>query len=266
VTAASDLPPAQADANQLEMAILNLSVNARDAMPSGGALTIAAAAASIGDGHRSHLPPGDYIGLSVADTGVGMDEATLARAIEPFFSTKGAGRGTGLGLSMAHGLASQLGGALTIASMPGHGSNVELWLPVSRGTATPSVAAETPIVAGAASGVVLLVDDEVLARDSTAAMLVELGYEVVEAASGEEAMRIVLSGRPIDILVTDHLMPGMSGAELAGAVRLSRPGVPVLVVSGYAEAIPADLPRLGKPYRRAELAAGVTALVAEKRA
>jgi signal transduction histidine kinase len=126
-----DLPPALADANQVEMAVLNLAVNARDAMPNGGELTISAARASVRGKCRSRLTHGHYVRIAIADTGVGMDEATLARAIEPFFSTKGIGKGTGLGLSMAHGLASQLKGGLTIESQPGAGTTVELWLPIS---------------------------------------------------------------------------------------------------------------------------------------
>lgn len=256
VEAPANLPPAKADPNQLEMAILNLAVNARDAMPDGGTLRVSASRESIRGEHRSGLPIGHYLCLSVADTGQGMDAETLKRAVEPFFSTKGIGKGTGLGLSMVHGLASQLGGALTIQSSPGLGTNVELWLPQS------SVAADTDAVPeqgafAAASGAVLLVDDEALVRMSTADMLADLGYDVTEADSAEQAVRLTREGLPFDLLVTDHLMPGMSGTELIAQVRHLRPGTPALLVSGYADANGLDpaLPRLTKPFRKDELAA-----------
>ena len=262
VDAAEDLPPAKADPNQLEMAILNLAVNARDAMPEGGILRISVDAETVGRQHRTQLAPGRYILLSVADTGSGMDEATLNRAVEPFFSTKGVGKGTGLGLSMVHGLASQLGGALTIRSTPGVGTNVEFWLPRSaEPLAIPELSADfAPVAKG--SGTVLLVDDEDIVRLSTADMLIELGYKVVEAASAEEALKLVDRGLRPDLLVTDHLMPGMSGTELARTLQNLRPSAKVLIVSGYAEAegIAPDLPRLTKPFRNADLAASLAAL------
>ena len=207
------------------------------------------------------MPPGGYVRLSVADTGVGMDEATLARAVEPFFSTKGIGKGTGLGLSMVHGLAAQLGGALTIDSKPGAGTNVELWLPVAdelSELAEDPAATPAPLQAGTA----LLVDDEELVRISTADMLTDLGYAVVEASSGEEALALFEQGLEPDLLVTDHLMPGMTGAELAREVRSRQPKLPVLLVSGYAEAegVAPDLPRLSKPFRQADLAERVAAI------
>jgi CheY-like chemotaxis protein len=192
-----------------------------------------------------------------------MDEDTLQRAIEPFFSTKGVGKGTGLGLSMVHGLAAQLGGGLTIESAPGHGTIVELWLPIS---AEP-VDSEDKVPAASnrsfARGTALLVDDEELVRMSTADMLIDLGFEVVEAGSAEDALRLMRSGTVPDLLVTDHLMPGMNGADFAREARALRPELPVLVVSGYAEVdgIAPDLPRLTKPFRNAELAASVAALV-----
>jgi CheY-like chemotaxis protein len=262
VEAPADLPAAIADPNQLEMALLNLSVNARDAMPDGGTLRISANAEAVGAGHPSNLRPDTYVRLSVADTGIGMDEATLRRAVEPFFSTKGIGRGTGLGLSMVHGLASQLGGALVLRSRPGLGTNVELWLPQS--TSVPE-ASDTPVEAvhhSDARGTALLVDDEELVRMSTADMLSDLGFRVIEASSAEEAMRLVNAGEHFDLLVTDHLMPGMNGTDLAVAVRATKPGLPVLLVSGYAEieGLAADLPRLTKPFRKDELATSLAQL------
>ncbi len=262
VESARDLPAAKADPHQLEMAILNLGVNARDAMPDGGTLRIGVDTEAVDIGHRTALPPGTYIRVSVADTGVGMDPVTARRAIEPFFSTKGIGQGTGLGLSMVHGLAAQLGGALTIHSLPGQGTTIELWLRVS-GQAAPiarkGVGAKQP---SRCLGTVLLVDDEELVRMSTAHMLVELGFVVAEASSAEEALRIVEGDAKIDVLITDHLMPGMTGVDLAHATRQLRPGVPVLVISGFAEmdGIAPDLPRLTKPFRQTDLAATLEGL------
>ncbi|MFK3891318.1 PAS domain S-box protein [Sphingomonas sp. NPDC079357] len=265
VDIAPDLPPARADANQLEMALLNLGVNARDAMPRGGTLRISATRDSV-HADRGMLRRGHYVRLSVADTGAGMDEATLKRAIEPFFSTKGIGKGTGLGLSMAHGLAGQLGGALTISSHEGLGTNVELWLPITArasGTVDPVTIA---LPAGVARGRVLLVDDEDAVRASTADMLAELGYQVVEAASGEAGLALVAQGVSPDLLITDHLMAGMSGVELVSAVRATLPDLPVLIVSGYADAegISQELPRLTKPFKSAELAAGLSRILATR--
>lgn len=260
VDAPQALPAAMADANQLEMAVLNLSVNARDAMVNGGTIRISASMERVGNGHRSNLPAGDYICLSVADTGEGMDPATLARAVEPFFSTKGIGKGTGLGLSMVHGLASQLNGALTIQSSPGLGTHVELWLPRS---VTPQVAVPTSgetMDRQSAQGIALLVDDEELVRATTSYMLADLGYHVIEAASGEEALRLIEAGQPFDVLVTDHLMPGITGTELARVVKSLRPGIGILLISGYAEreGLDPDTPRLNKPFRKDELAASLS--------
>jgi len=257
-----DLPPAHADLNQLEMALLNLAVNARDAMPEGGTLTIAASRHNVRPGDVAGLARGDYIRLSVSDTGCGMDDDTLQRAIEPFFSTKGVGKGTGLGLSMVHGLTAQLGGGLTIDSMPGRGTTIGLWLPVSSVTACeedrPADRQPFPIRLGTA----LLIDDEDLVRMSTAHMLAELNYTVVEAASAEEALVLIDAGLQPDVLITDHLMPGMSGADLTRRLKLTHPTLPVLIVSGYADegGIDADIPRLAKPFRNAELELSLIAL------
>ncbi|MCU6454150.1 PAS domain S-box protein [Sphingomonas sp. A2-49] len=262
VDVGDDLPAAMADPNQLEMALLNLAVNARDAMPDGGTLRISARAETTPAHHHTRLVPGTYVRLSVADTGTGMDDAVRARAIEPFFSTKGIGKGTGLGLSMVHGLASQLGGALAIESREGVGTDVELWLPIS---AEPAEAAPRPAQAtgtAAHRGIALLVDDEELVRMSTADMLADLGYAVIEAGSAEEAVRLLAGDRMPDIVVTDHLMPGMTGAELARHIGALRPGLPVLLVSGYADVGGVDtaLPRLAKPFRKDELAAALATI------
>jgi signal transduction histidine kinase len=207
VDCAPEVPLAKADPNQLEMALLNLAVNARDAMPRGGELTIRAKSERLEQAHASDLPPGEYVRLSVLDTGTGMDEETLRRAIEPFFSTKGVGKGTGLGLSMVHGLAAQLGGGLTIDSSPGKGTAVELWLPISVAPAGEADVASMPPTARTGRGVVLLVDDEPLVRMSTADMLMDLGFEVVEASTAEDALELIKTSTPPDIVVTDHLMP-----------------------------------------------------------
>ena len=257
---APDLPHAIADPQQIEMALLNLAVNARDAMPGGGQLTVSARAAEAPA--AAGLAPGRYVVIRVTDTGTGMDADTRRRAVEPFFSTKGVGRGTGLGLSMAHGLALQLGGSLTIDSTVGEGTSVALWLPAS--AAVEAVRAVPSVAAAAVAGTVLLVDDEDLVRASTADMLVDLGFEVVEARSGTEALARLATTGPFDLLVTDHLMPGMTGVELARAAVGRQPGLPVLVVSGYSDAVglAADLPRLEKPFRQADLLAALTGVLA----
>jgi PAS domain S-box-containing protein len=257
-----DLPLARADLNQLEMALLNLSVNARDAMPDGGTLRISATPDALAEDNILALRPGRYVRISVADTGTGMDDETRARAIEPFFSTKGVGRGTGLGLSMVHGLASQLDGALSIQSRVGLGTNVQLWLPVSaeRRTALSPAARNSQSVT--ISGTVLLVDDEALVRASTAHMLNELGYAVHEVGSTEKALALLREGLRPDLVVTDHLMPGMTGTDLAARIRESWPQTPILLVSGYAEveSLSPDLPRLTKPFRISDLAESIGAL------
>jgi CheY-like chemotaxis protein len=237
------LPRATADANQLELALLNLALNARDAMPDGGVLTIAAA------------EEGGFIRLSVTDTGIGMDAATLKRATEPFFSTKGVGKGTGLGLSMVHGLAAQLGGRLELSSTPGVGTTAALLLPIADG-ASDNTTASTATAPAQAFGRLLLVDDEHPVRETTRAMLEDLGYTVTEAASAAEALRLVEAQAAFDWLITDHMMPGMTGADLARAVRQRYPRIRTLVISGFAEVdeLAPDLPRLAKPFRQDELA------------
>lgn len=259
------LPSATAEVNQLEMALLNLAVNARDAMPDGGTLHIMAESAHVTPAARDDLSPGDYVRIIVSDTGVGMDQATLAKAIEPFFSTKGIGKGTGLGLSMVHGLASQLGGALHIASKPGVGTTIELMLPVSRELPAPEPADATTLAADCGRGTVLLVDDEETVRAATHEMLAELGFAVVEAVSVEQALDLV-DDHPIDLVVTDYLMAGKTGMDLVRTLREIRPGLPVMVISGYADAegIAADVPRLPKPFRSAELAAMIDSVIGSR--
>ena len=262
VEIAQNLPAAKVDENQLEMALLNLAVNARDAMPDGGTLRITADAQHVEAGHQANLKPGRYVRLSVADSGVGMDESVKARAVEPFFSTKGIGKGTGLGLSMAHGLALQLGGALTIQSRLGLGTNIEIWLPSTDEPVQAGNQQQISTPSGAPLGTALLVDDEPLVRAAAADMLTDLGYAVLEAASAEEAIRLIGGGLKPQLLVTDHLMSGMSGTELARRVLSELPGTQVLLVSGYAESdgVAVDLPRMVKPFSSNELAAKLASL------
>jgi PAS domain S-box-containing protein len=257
-----DLPAGMADAHQLEMAILNLCVNARDAMVDGGRITIATDLPDPGAVEAVGMAPGRYVRLSVIDTGSGMDPEVAERAIEPFFSTKGVGKGTGLGLSMVHGLALQLGGRMDIVSAPGLGTRIDLWLPVSENAATMAEAGdEADVAPGDFRGRALVVDDEALVRMTTADMLQSLGYDTVEAEGAGEAEHM-LAARRFDLVVTDHLMPGPSGTWLARMIRDRYPGLPVLIVSGYAEmeGVAPDLPRLAKPFREVELARAIAAL------
>jgi PAS domain S-box-containing protein len=260
------LPPALADANQLELALLNLVVNARDAMPTGGLVELTAAAAEAPSPEAPPgLAPGAYLRLALRDTGAGMDAETLARATEPFFTTKGAGRGSGLGLSMVQGLAQQSGGGLRLVSRPGEGTTAEIWLP----RAEPSVAAATlPVlpVPEAESAVpcrVLVVDDDPLVAAGTAMMLEDLGHSASVATSAAEALERLAQDPGLELVLTDHAMPGMTGLELAERLRRERPGLPVALATGYADlaaGISAWLPRLNKPYKQEELGALVRRL------
>jgi PAS domain S-box-containing protein len=265
IEAPKELRAAQIDPNQLELALLNLAVNARDAMPGGGTLRIAVEETDIGAGHPA-LPSGAYIHITVSDTGVGMDEATLRRAVEPFYSTKGLGKGTGLGLSMVHGLAGQSGGALVLKSRPGQGTCADMWLPVASEDAESSAESASAPASNIDPITILLVDDEPLVRSATAATLAELGHEVVEAVSGNDALEQLRTGAVVpQLVITDYLMPGMNGAELAREVRRSRPAMPILLLTGYAnlEGVAAsDLPILAKPFREADLCAMIERVVA----
>jgi signal transduction histidine kinase/ActR/RegA family two-component response regulator len=260
-----DLPNALVDPNQLELAILNLCVNARDAMPDGGQLTIAVRKESVSKGAVPMVAPGDYVRLSVIDEGCGMSSETLARAIEPFYSTKEIGRGTGLGLSMVHGLAAQLGGGFAISSELGEGTSVDLYLPIAAEAAAEASAFSTG--AARAHGrqlSVLLVDDEDLVRFATAEMVRDLGHRVMEAGSGAEALEHLRDGLKPDVVVTDYKMPRMDGAELADDIHEHHPSMPVLIITGYTgisdEAL--NLPRLAKPFGQAEIAAALANLFA----
>jgi PAS domain S-box-containing protein len=255
------LPLVTSDPNQLETALLNLVVNARDAMPEGGVITISARPRQ-GERARPTLEAGDYIGLVVTDAGEGMDPDTLQRATEPFFTTKGVGKGTGLGLSMVHGLAAQSGGQLTIESRKGVGTAVELWLPVAAG-ATLTSAGESAR-AGAVIDLqplrILAVDDDSLVLMNTVALLEDLGHQVVCSSSGEAALLLLKDNPDLDLVITDQVMPKMTGLQLREAIHEMRPELPVIIATGYAE-LPAggrpDPLRLSKPFTQSELANAV---------
>lgn len=267
----ADLMMAAADPNQLETALLNLAFNARDAMPEGGVLRIGGNNEQISSGHRSGLPVGDYVRLSVADTGSGMDARTLAQVTEPFFTTKGVGKGTGLGLSMVHGMAEQLGGRLLIDSLLGQGTTVEIWLP-SSAEMTAANAVQSP--AGPAAELdtaprpltVLAVDDDALVLMNTTALLEDLGHKVIEASSGREALS-VLEHTEIDLLITDHAMPQMTGAQLIAVVGERWPALPVILATGYADlpaGAKAGVLRLSKPFWQADLEKAVAGAMARR--
>jgi PAS domain S-box-containing protein len=252
--------PVLADANELEMALLNLIVNARDAMPDGGQITIGTRQEAIPE-NSNGLKSGRYICLTVSDTGIGMDETTLSRATEPFFTTKGLGKGTGLGLSMVHGLAEQSGGRFTLHSRKGEGTTAELRLPVAEAQAEVTGQVKRSVgnaVAGAQSLVVVVVDDDVLVLTNTVAMLDDLGHTALPASSASEALEIIRREvSSVDLIITDQIMPNMTGVQLADAVLNEWPDLPVILASGYAEVAPSvriDLPRLSKPFSQGELA------------
>lgn len=250
------IPHALLDANQIELALLNLVVNARDALPEGGRVRIATDRVELAE--DGGLPDGVYVRLSVSDDGVGMDEATLAKATEPFFSTKELGKGTGLGLSMIHGLAIQLNGTLRLDSKTGEGTRAELLLPATeaRTQAPPPEAGLSSAERAGTRRTILVVDDDPLIAMSTVDLLEDLGHVVREANSAIEALGYVESGERFDLVVTDYSMPKMNGGQLAMALRKLQPDLPILLASGYADLPPGveiDLPRLAKPYDQKQL-------------
>jgi PAS domain S-box-containing protein len=252
------LPPVLADANQLEMAILNLAVNARDAMPGGGVIHITAVHRNADEAVTEGLAAGFYIALSVIDTGEGMDANTLAKATEPFFTTKGVGKGTGLGLSMIHGLAKQLGGSFTLRSTLGLGTHATLWLPVAQyaGSVAPQSPVNNDVRQHPGRLKILAVDDDGLILMNTAALLEDLGHEVLEASSGEMAVAILRHHPDIDVLITDQAMPKMTGTQLADLATDLRSDLPIILASGYGDIPPGSQQRivkLGKPFTQAML-------------
>jgi PAS domain S-box-containing protein len=256
------LPLVMTDSPQLEAALLNLAVNARDAMPEDGVITVSANVETAASGEAG-LSPGDYLRLTVADTGEGMDAQTLARATEPFFTTKGVGKGTGLGLSMVHGLAAQSGGRLTIKSRPGEGTTVDIWLPAAEAGAQ-ATALGRPADVGFSAELrpltVLAVDDDSLVLTNTAALLEDLGHHVLSARSGKEALATLDTHPDVDLVITDQIMPRMTGLQLREELCRRRPGLPVLIATGFAE-MPAEAvaggPRIAKPFTQRELADAV---------
>ncbi|MBE0579528.1 PAS domain S-box protein [Devosia sp.] len=252
------LPPALTDRAQLESALLNLAVNARDAMPAGGSIIVGAEEKVVAKSEGS-LQPGHYVVLTIRDEGEGMDETTLARATEPFFTTKGVGKGTGLGLSMVHGLAEQTGGRFVLRSKLKEGTTAELWLPVAADEAAPTSATEEFDTPSFHPRRVLVVDDDALVLLNTATMTEDLGHHVVEASSGKEALEKLRSG-PFDLVITDYAMPQMNGGQLASAITAEWPHIKVIVATGYSE-MPEELrgkfERLGKPFWSHDLKAAI---------
>jgi PAS domain S-box-containing protein len=259
---APELPKVNADATQLELALLNLAINGRDAMPKGGTITIGATRQPGVSG----LNAGDYVCISVTDTGSGMDEETLSRAMEPFFTTKGVGKGTGLGLPMVHGMAEQSGGRLALKSEHGRGTTAELYLPVApRATSQPAQNTATQVFSPVNRRLAILtVDDDPLVALNTSALLEELGHTVYSAPSASHALDILRREKKIDLMITDQLMPDMTGSELASRIRAENAHLPIILATGYAELAPGEgegLPRLTKPFGQRELAEAIARAV-----
>ena len=247
------LPTVKADANQLETALLNLTVNSRDAMPEGGAIKISARLVTTPPMMGTKALNSECIVLTVSDTGEGMDPETLSRALEPFFTTKGIGKGTGLGLSMVHGITEQIGGRLRIESHPGKGTSVELWLPLAHGEVLAPIAEAEVTIAESEkkSLVIVVVDDDKLVLTNITAMLEDFGHTVIEAISGVAALEAIRKTPHVDLVITDQAMPQMTGMQLAAAINVDWPNLPILLMSGYAE-LPSkthfEMPKLAKPF------------------
>jgi CheY-like chemotaxis protein len=273
--------PLLADKGQLETVLVNLAANARDAMPRGGTLTLSAAPEGVAEAgtegrpaHEADLAPGRYVRLAVSDTGEGMAAEVLARASEPFFTTKDQGKGTGLGLAMARGFAEQSGGGFAIRSTPGAGTTVTLWLPAAQGTAARGTSASGGGAAPQPAGRVrvLVVDDEDLVREVLAEGLEEHGYATQRAGSAAVALAMLDAGAGVDVLLTDYAMPGTDGLTLIGEARRRRPGLAAVLLTGNASGeVEARLAMDGmtggafsllrKPVRADELAARLAAVL-----
>ena len=252
----AQIEPVMADVNQLELAVLNLATNARDAMPNGGSIVISAHAETLADQPQSSSTAGRYVCLSITDTGEGMDEATLASAMDPFFTTKGLGKGTGLGLSMVHGYIEQLGGRFILKSRKNQGTTAELWLPVASAGSVPAVIVDEPAGPEVPRLCILVVDDDNLVLTSTCLLLEDLGHRVITATSGDQGLELFEKNPAIDLVITDMAMPHMSGAQLADAIRTRKPGMPIILATGYAdrlEGFASRLPRLSKPFTQLNL-------------
>ena len=250
------------DPNQLELAILNLAINGRDAMPAGGAILIDAHELTVGENDAAGVKAGNYVNLRVVDSGSGMNEETLRRATEPFFTTKGVGKGTGLGLSMVHGFAEQSGGKLFIRSGVGMGTTAELWLPVADAQAHMQAHSQAKPKTNdeAAPAInpltVLAVDDDYLVLTNTVAMLDDIGHTGIAASSAKEALAILRQIKNVDLVVTDQAMPYMSGTQLAEEIKKEWPNLPVILATGYtdfADGKASDLPTVSKPFTQKEL-------------
>jgi CheY-like chemotaxis protein len=263
---ATDLWPALVDPNQLELVVLNLALNARDAMPGGGTLSIETRnVAAAGLDPALALAAGDYVAVAVADTGTGMPEEVAARAFEPFFTTKEPGRGSGLGLSQVYGVARQSGGTVRIRSAVGQGTMVELYLPRASDRPVAAERGAAEVIAGSRATVIVL-DDEPEVREVAVAHLETLGYRAIEAPTGGAALALLESSEPVDLLIVDYAMPGQSGIEIMREARRRRPGLPMLLLTGYADTVVLDRELdaafvLRKPYRMHELASRVEAVL-----
>lgn len=272
---AEDLGWVRADPGQLEQVLLNLALNARDAMPTGGTFTIGTRHEALPsqDGGLSgeELPPGSYVRIMVSDTGHGMDAATRARVFEPFFTTKPVGQGSGLGLATVFGILRQSGGTVRLRSAPGEGTTFSLYLPQIPAEADPETGEREVPREARGSGTVLVVEDEAQVREFACRVLTAYGYQCVEASNGVEALDLVRErGEHLSAILTDVVMPGLGGGALAKSVAELRPSLPVLFTSAYSAEevvrrglIAADAPFLQKPFTPQALAARLQALRAE---
>jgi signal transduction histidine kinase/CheY-like chemotaxis protein len=267
------LPPALVDPSQLTTALLNLSLNSRDAMPRGGRLLIETGRAILDEAYAKEnreVQPGQYVMLAVSDTGAGIAKDIQEKVFEPFFTTKAVGRGTGLGLSMVYGFVKQTGGHIKIYSEEGQGTTIKLYLPPSLGKAEARDTSVAPDIQGGSEAILVVEDDE-LVRTYVVTQLLSLGYDVTTAANAAEALEVIKTGKDIDVLFTDVIMPGMNGRQLADAVKLLRPSIGILYTSGYSEnaivhhgRLDPGVLLLAKPYRKADLARMIRKAVPER--